>query len=293
MARSIWTGAIGFGLVHVPVRLFSATEDKTVHFHQLERKTGKRIHYKKVTDSGKAVDDDDIVRGYELSRNRYVTLTDDELDAAEPEKSRVIEIEDFVALEDIDPVYYDKTYYVFPDARTGAEKPFMLLHRAMSDAERVGIGRFVMRDHEYLAAVRPFGKILALETMFFADEVRDAADLGDVPSRVRLQPREIATAHKLVDSLTTEFDPKRYKDTHRQRVMDVIERKAKGEEIVVEPSSEAAATVTDLMAALQASLDRHGAKPPARGRRGSNRSSARSSSRSGSRSRTKRTRKAS
>ncbi len=268
MARSIWTGAIGFGLVHVPVRLFSATEDKDVHFHQLEKKSGKRIHYKKVTDSGREVDDDDIVRGYELSRNRYVTLTDEELEAAEPEKSRIIEIEDFVALEEIDPVYYDKTYYVLPDERTGAEKPYVLLHRAMQEAERVGIGRFVMRDHEYLAAVRPYGKVLALETMFFADEVRDPGDLGDVPSRVRVQPRELSTAHKLIESLTTEFSPKHYKDTHRKRLLDLIDRKAKGEEIVVEPADETTAPVADLMAALQASLERHGKSGRARAKGG-------------------------
>src|SRR3954470_11651257 len=136
MARSIWTGAIGFGLVHVPVRLFSATQDKTVHFHQLDAKSGSRVRYKKVNDKGREVDSDQIVHGYELSKGRYVTLTDEELDAAEPERSRIIDIEDFVALDDIDPIFYDKTYFVLPDERTGAEKPYMLLHRAMSDAER-------------------------------------------------------------------------------------------------------------------------------------------------------------
>ena len=258
MARSIWTGAIGFGLVHVPVRLFPATEDKTVHFHQLDAKSGSRIHHKLVNERGREVDNDQIVHGYELSKGRYVTLTDEELAAAEPERSRVIEIEAFVALDDIDPIFYDKTYFVMPDGRSGAQKPYVLLHRAMSEAERVGIGRFVMRDHEYLAAVRPYGKVLALETMFFADEVREAADVGDVPSSVRVSPKERQMASRLIESLTTDFEPKRYKDTHRARLEKLIDRKAKGEEIVVEAADETAAPVSDLMAALQASLDRRG-----------------------------------
>lgn len=287
MARSIWTGAIGFGLVRVPVRLFSATQDKDVHFHQLDASSKSRIHYKKVNDKGREVDDDDIVRGYETSRGKYVILTDEEIEAAEPEKSRIIEIEDFVALEEIDPVYYDKTYFVLPDEDAGADKPYTLLLRAMQDAERIGIGRFVMRDHEYLAAIRPYGKVLALETMFFPDEVRDVKDLGDVPPRVKVSEREQDMASRLIESLTTEFDPKKYKDTHRKRLLDVIDRKAKGKEIVVEDTSEAAAPVADLMAALQASLERHGSGG-AKKSRASTKQSSSTKSRTSSKSRTSR-----
>src|SRR3954453_18203262 len=144
MARSIWTGAIGFGLVHVPVRLYSATEDKSVHFHQLQEGTGKRIRYERVTDGGDVVPYDDIVRGYELKKGKYVTLTDEDFAAAEPVRSKTIEIEDFVDLHEIDPIYFEKTYYVFPDERSDGAKPFVLLRRALEGAERIGIGRFVM-----------------------------------------------------------------------------------------------------------------------------------------------------
>src|SRR4051794_9862959 len=186
MARSIWTGAIGFGLVHVPVRVYSATEDKQVHFNQLDESTGKRIHNQRVTDSGKKVDYDDVVKGYEISKGKYVTLTDEELAAAEPGRSKTIEIEDIVDLAEIDPIFYNKTYYVFPDDRADAGKPFVLLRRALEDAERIAVCRFVMRDHQYLVALRPYGDVLAMETMFFPDEVREPKQVADPPKNVRV-----------------------------------------------------------------------------------------------------------
>jgi DNA end-binding protein Ku len=258
MARSIWTGAIGFGLVHVPVRLFSATEDKNVHFHQLQEGTGKRIQNQRVTDDGDEVAYEDVVRGYEVSRGKYVTITDEELAAAEPQRTKTIDIEDFVDLHEIDPIHFQKTYFVFPDNRAEAAKPFVLLRRALADAERIAIGRFVMREREYLVAVRPYGDVLALETMFFPDEIRDPKKLSDVPKNVRVADRELEMAERLIDSLTTKWEPSRYRDTHRERLLDVIKRKSKGEEIVVEETTEEDRKVVDLMEVLRASIENAG-----------------------------------
>jgi DNA end-binding protein Ku len=271
MARSIWTGAIGFGLVRVPVRLYSATEDKSVHFHQLQEGTGKRIHMERVTTDGEEVPYDDIVRGYEVKKGKYVMLTDDELAAAEPEKSRTIEIEDFVDLHEIDPIYYTKTYYVFPDERAEGGKPFVLLRRALEESELVAIGRFVMREHEYLVTLRPYEGVLALETMYFADEVRDVKSVADPPKNVRVVDRELEMARRLITSLTTTFEPKRYHDTHRERLLDVIHRKQKGEEIVAAEAAPTTDNVVDLMEVLQASLDQAGARRGSRARGASSR----------------------
>jgi DNA end-binding protein Ku len=191
-----------------------------------------------------------------VSKGKYVTLSDEELEAAEPEKSRTIEIEDFVELGEIDPILYNKTYFVFPDERSGGAKPFVLLRKALADSERVGIGRFVMRDHEYLVTLRPYGDVIALETMYFPDEVRDVKKVADAPKNVRVDQRELQMAQRLVDSLTTKWEPKKYRDTHRDRLLDVIKRKQKGEEIVVEERpQEEDAKVVDLMEVLRASIE--------------------------------------
>jgi DNA end-binding protein Ku len=279
MARSIWTGAIGFGLVRVPVRLYSATEDKSVHFHQLQEGTGKRIHMERVTNDGEEVPYDDIVRGYEVKKGKYVMLTDDELAAAEPEKSRTIEIEDFVDLHEIDPIYYTKTYYVFPDERAEGGKPFVLLRRALEESELVAIGRFVMRDHEYLVTLRPYEGVLALETMYFADEVRDVKSVADPPKNVRVVERELEMARRLIKSLTTTFEPKRYRDTHRERLLDVIRRKQKGEEIVAEEAEAPTDNVVDLMEVLQASLDKAGSRRGSRPRASTSRTAKKTAKR--------------
>jgi DNA end-binding protein Ku len=258
MARSIWTGAIGFGLVHVPVRLYSATEDKNVHFHQLQEGTGKRVRNERVTDDGEEVPYENIVRGYEVKKGKYVTLTAEDLEAAEPERTKTIEIEDFVDLHEIDPIAFQKTYYVFPDERSGGAKPFVLLRRALEDAERIGIGRFVMREREYLVAIRPYGDVIALETMFFPDEIRNPKQIAEPPKNVKVGQRELEMAERLIDSLTTKWDPSRYRDTHRERVLDIIKRKEKGEEIVVERPKEDDGKVVDLMEVLRASIDNAG-----------------------------------
>lgn len=252
MPRAIWTGSISFGLVNVPVKLYSATESKDVSFHQLEGGTGKRIKYKRVAEgTDHEVEYDDIVKGYELAKGKHVVITPEELESVEPGKTRTIDIEDFTNLADIDPLYFEKSYYLAPDER--GEKPYALLHHAMERSGRVAIGRFVMRTKQYLAAIRPAGDVLVLETMFFGDEIRSTDELN-LPEDVELSDRELRIADQLIESLTVEFDPMAYEDTYRQRVLDLVERKAKGQAIVVEEPEEATDEVTDLMAALEASV---------------------------------------
>jgi DNA end-binding protein Ku len=255
MARAIWSGAISFGLVTVPVKLFSATQSKTVHFNQFQEGTGERVRYKRVAEgSGDEVEYADIVKGYEIEKGQYVIVTPDELESVEPSKSRTIDIEDFVSLDEIDPVYFDKTYYLAPAPDVGAEKPYSLLLEALRSANKVAVARFVMRTKQYLAAIRPIGDLLALQTMFFPDEVRGTDSVENPPDDVQLSDRELAMAEQLIDSLTSSWEPDRYTDTYRERVLDLIERKAQGEDIVVAEREEAP-EVVDLMAALQASVE--------------------------------------
>jgi DNA end-binding protein Ku len=251
MPRSVWSGAIAFGLVNVPVGLHSATESRTVHFHQLQRRTNRRIRNKRVAEgTGREVDYDDIVKGYETDDGDMVVVTPEELEAVEPGRSRSIDIEDFVALDEIDPVYFDKAYYLVPG--DGAEKPYALLREAMERSGRIAIGRFVMRTKQYLAAIRPSGDVLVLQTMYFGDEVRDPADL-DLPGKVELSDKELRIARQLVDSLTVDFDPTTYVDTYRERVLDLVRQKAEGGDVEVAEAEEPR-DVGDLMAALEASI---------------------------------------
>lgn len=257
MARAIWSGAISFGLVNVPVKLFSATETRDVSFHQFQEGTGQRIRYKRVAaESGEEVGYDDIVKGYEVDKGRHVLVSPEELESVEPGRSHTIEIEDFVDLDRIDPVYYEKTYYLAPAKGAGAEKSYALLRRAMEDANKVAVARFVLRTKQYLAAIRPARGVLVLETMFFADEVRDPQrDIDDVPGDdVELGERERRIAGQLIESLTSDWEPERYHDTYRERVLELIGRKAEGEEVVVEAAAAEGGEVVDLMAALEASV---------------------------------------
>lgn len=253
-SRAIWSGSITFGLVNVPVKLYTATQPKDVRFHQFEKGSGKRVHNKRVAEgTDKEVAYDDIVKGYEVHKGEFVIVTPDELEAVAPGRSSTIDIEDFVDLTDIDPIYYERTYYVGP-ANDAAARTYRLLVDAMADTGKAAIGRFVMRTKEYLAALRADGGLLVLETLFFADEIRDARDAVGAVKRAKVGDRELRIARQLIDSMATEWDPTRYADTYRERVLDLIERKAKGEEIVVsEP--EQRAPVLDLMAALEQSLD--------------------------------------
>jgi DNA end-binding protein Ku len=255
MPRSIWSGAISFGLVNVPVKLYSAVSRKTVRFNQLNAKTGNRIQQKRVDpETGEEVAYEDIVKGYELGRDRYVVLTPEELDALDPERTRTIDIEDFVDLEEIDPIFYDHPYHLVPDK--GAAKAYGLLLEAMRDAGKVAIARVVLRSKEQLVAIRPAGDALMMETMIFADEVVPASEIDDLPDAkdLKVSDRELKMARQLIDSLSSEFEPERYHDEYREKVLDLIERKAQGEEIVVQAEAPKPARVPDLMAALEASL---------------------------------------
>ena len=252
----MWSGAISFGLVNVPVKLYSAVSRKTVRFHQLNGKTGHRIAQKRV-DSGTndEVAFEDIVKGYELTKERYVVITPDELETLDPEKSRTIDIEDFVDLSEIDPVYYDHPYYLVPDK--GSAKAYGLLLGAMEESGKVAIARVVLRSKEQLVAIRPApGNVLMMETMIFADEVVDPSEIEDLPSAKDLKAtaRELKMAQQLIDSLTADFEPEKYQDEYREKVLELIERKAAGEEIAVQPEAPQPKQVPDLMAALEASL---------------------------------------
>jgi DNA end-binding protein Ku len=261
MPRAIWSGTISFGLVNVPVGLYSAIEEKTIHFHELT-KSGHRVRHKRVDEkTGREVDYDDLVKGYERSRGKMVVIEPEELEAAEPRQTRTIDIEDFVELADIDPIYYNHTYYLAPRNGGGADKAYALLREAMEKSGRAAVGRFVMRTRQYLAVIRPENDVLMLETLYFADEIRDTKAL-DVPKRVKVGTRELKIAQQLIDSLTTDWDPKRYKDTYRAAVQKIIDKKAKGQTIEVEEPEEQPAQVVDLVEALRASLEQR--KRPAR-----------------------------
>jgi DNA end-binding protein Ku len=258
MARSIWTGAISFGLVTVPVKLYSAVSRKTVRFHQLNGPTGVRIQQKRVDPStGDEVAYEDIVKGFEIGPDRYVIIEPGELEALDPKKTRTIEIEDFVDLTDIDPILYDHPYYLAPGA--GGAKPYRLLLEAMRESGKVAIAKVVIRQKENLVAIRPMeGDVLGMATMIFSDEVVDPERIDELDSarEVDINDRELTIAKQLVESLSGEFEPDKYRDTYRDEVLALIERKAAGEEIAVQPQrEEEEEEVPDLMAALKASLD--------------------------------------
>ena len=251
----MWSGAISFGLVNVPVKLYSAVSRKTVRFHQLNEETGHRIQQKRVDSvTGEEVPYDQIVKGFELTKDRYVVVTPDELDSIAPEKSRTIDIEDFVDQEEIDPLYYDHPYYLAPDK--GAEKAYRLLLDAMEEAGKVAIARVVLRSKENLVAIRPAGDVLAMETMIFHDEVVPSDELDEMSDGkpAKTSERELKMAQQLIASLSSEFEPTKYRDEYRDKVLDLIERKAEGEEIAIQPEAPAPTKVPDLMAALEASL---------------------------------------
>jgi DNA end-binding protein Ku len=253
MARPVWSGSITFGLVAVPVKVFVATEKKDVRFHELQKGTGRRVRHRRVAEgTEKEIDRSQMVKGYEFEKGRYVELTPDELEAVQPEQSKAIEVEDFVDLADIDPIFYERSYYISPDSSRGGGKPYTLLRKALEKKDKVAIGHFVMRSKQYLAAIRPYDGILVLETMFYPDEIRRESDVKGSDAKVTERVMQMAT--QLIDALTTEWEPSRYHDTHRERVLDLIRKKAKGKDIVAEPEV-APEVPKDLMAALQASFE--------------------------------------
>jgi DNA end-binding protein Ku len=252
MPKSIWNGTISFGLAHVPVKLYSATESKTVSFSEVHLADGARLEHKRIcSNEGKEVPYKEVVKGFEVAPDEFVVLRKEEVAAAAGARGKVIEIEDFVPDDEIDPVFYEKTYYV--GSRDDGEA-YRVFHEALKQTARVGIGRFTFHNREYLAAVRALEDVLALHTMRFHDEIVRGDELevetpGKGPSK-----QEVEMAARLVDSLYREFDPTEYRDTYREAVLELIGRKAKGEEVEVE-AEEPEEETSDLMAALQASLE--------------------------------------
>jgi DNA end-binding protein Ku len=251
----MWSGAISFGLVNVPVKMYSATQPKTVRFHQLSGKTGTRIRQKRVDPStDEEVPYEDIVKGYEITPDRYVVIEPEELDALDPKATKTIDVEEFVDLEEIDPIYYDHSYYLAP--ATGGAKAYRLLLDAMKESGKVGIGKVVIRSKQQLCALRPTGEVLTMTTMLWGDEVLPPDRLDELESvgEAEASDRELKMAEQLIESLSAEFEPDKFHDEYRERVLDLIERKAAGEEIAVQPEVEEPAAAPDLMAALEASL---------------------------------------
>ena len=308
MSQAVWTGSISFGLVSIPVKLYPATEPKDVRFHLYDRRTGKRVRYGRVTNedepaafepepsyapsetedraepriapglgrdefgtpgAAQPVEREDVVRGVELPGGDLVTMTDEELYSIAPERSRTIDIEEFVDLGEIDPVYYEKSYHVAPARGLGAEKPYALLLRAMQGAGMVGIGRFVLRTRPHLVAIRPLKEALALETLFFGDEVRSAAPLTSGLDALAVTDRELRTAKQLIAAMATEWIPEKHADVYREELLELLRSKAPA--TPAEPVERAGAgEIGDLMSALRASVDaakRKGAKRTAGSKR--------------------------
>jgi DNA end-binding protein Ku len=308
MSQAVWTGSISFGLVSIPVKLYPATEPKDVRFHLYDRRTGKRVHYERVTKdmdaptfepesfsddaleedraepqtsddfgrpasaatpSGQPVQREDVVRGFELPSGDLVTVTDTELVSIAPERSRTIDIEEFVDLAEIDPVFYEKSYHIGPVRGMGAEKPYALLLRAMQGAGMVGIGRFVLRTKPHVVAIRPLKDALALETLFFADEVRSTAELTSGLADLAVSEREVKTARQLITAMATDWVPEKHADVYREELLELL--RSKPAATPAEPIEAVAETpVGDLMAALRASVEaakRKGAKKSARSKR--------------------------
>jgi DNA end-binding protein Ku len=293
MAQAIWTGSISFGLVNIPVRLYPATQPKDVRFHLYDRRTGKRVRYERVTraeeaptfapdpttpsleyeprdelraESGsvpewvrestpavRSVEADDLVRGVELPEGDLVTVTDEEFVSLAPERSRTIELEEFVDLAEIDPVFYEKSYHVAPARRMGAEKPYVLLLRALQEARMVGIGRFVLRTKPHLVAVRPLEKTLALETLFFGDEVRSPEEFV-ASTDVSVSDREVKTARQLISAMAAEWSPSSHADAYREELLALLRSKSPAAPAPITDTT-AAADIGDLMEALRSSVE--------------------------------------
>ncbi|MFI8853133.1 Ku protein [Streptomyces sp. NPDC053499] len=257
MARPVWSGVITFGLVTVPVRMYSATEDHTTHFHQLQRGTNDRVRNKRVNErTGKRVEYDDIVKGYEVADGEYVTVEREELAEIAPGKSQVIDVSGFVEATEIDPVYYVRAYYLAPSGDQ-YEKPYELLRAALAESGKTGVATFVMHSKEYLVALRAAEDALTLHTLHWADEVRDPREeLPALPGHERSGSKELKTAQQLIDSMSTPFRPQDHSDTYEERVRALVEAKAKGEEIAPEEGPPEATNVVDLSEALNRSIER-------------------------------------
>jgi DNA end-binding protein Ku len=254
MPRAIWSGSISFGLLNVPVKLYSAVSKKSVSFRELRESDASRIRHKRVAEAdGEEVPYEEIVKGYEIAPEQYVVITRDELEEIDPKKTRAIEIQDFVDLDEIDPIDFDHPYYLGPDK--GAEKPYALLVKAMKDANKVAVARFVLRNKENLAAIRPMDDVLTMATMRFADEVTSPEELdGVIGDKPKLEKRELDMAKQLIGQLASDFKPEKYKDEYREELLNLIERKAQGETVEAVSEEPKPTKAPDLMAALEESL---------------------------------------
>jgi DNA end-binding protein Ku len=272
MARAIWTGSLSFGLVNVPVGLYAATDDKSIHFNQFQAGTKDRVRNKRVNENtGEEVPFSEIVKGYDLGDGSFVIVTPEELEALEPGRSREIAIQDFVDLDVIDPIYFRTSYYLAPQGEQ-ARRAYALLRAAMEDSRKIGIATFVLRGKQYLVAVRPESEVIGLETMYFPDEVRDPAqEIDGVPVETEIKDRELETAKLLIDSMSSEWEPANYHDTYRQAVENLIDQKRKGEVVTIDAREPALPPVVDLMEALRASVAAAG------GRKGSGEAPAKAS----------------
>ncbi len=254
MARSLWTGSLSFGLVNIPIKLYNAVSPKDIRFHLLHDKDGVRIQQKRVCPAdGEEVSADHLVKGYEIAPDQYVKITKEELENIDPKTTHTVDIEDFVGLDQIDPIYYEHTYYAVPQPT--AANAYALLLAAMKKSNKVAIARIVMRTKQYLTALRPRGDVLMLSTLLFSDEVVSTEALSDLPAKdIDVNPRQLTMAEQLIESLSTDFTPEKYHDEYRERVLQLIERKAEGEDVVTQPPPKEGAKVINLMDALEASL---------------------------------------
>jgi DNA end-binding protein Ku len=268
MARAIWSGSISFGLLNVPVRMYSAVARRNIALREIRESDSSRIKHRRVAEgTDEEVPYDEIIKAYELTPGQYVPLTKEEMGALAPEKTKAIEVQDFVDLDEIDPIYFDSPYYLGP--ADGAEKAYSLLAKAMAASGKVAIARFVLRSKENLAAIRSNGQVLTLTTMRFAEEVVPAAELDIIPEKAQKPAkREQEMAEQLIDSLSTDFDPSAYHDEYREQLLKLIERKAEGKEIVASEAETPKATkAPDLMAALEESIAAAQGKKPAKKRK--------------------------
>jgi DNA end-binding protein Ku len=251
--RTMWKGAISFGLVSIPVRVFPATEEKSIRFNQLHAKDHGRIKYQRTCSKcGEEVSHQDIVRGYEYEKDRYIVLEEEDLDAIPVESSRLIDIDQFVDITEIDPIYFQKTYYLVPEE--AGIKAYALLREALADDSKVGIAKVSFREKEHLATIRVSNNVIVLETMYWPDEIRKAA-FEELDKEVKVRPQEVQMARSLIENLTDEWDPGKYGDEYRQALLELIEKKVAGEEIEYVAPPEEAPKVVDLMDALRASVE--------------------------------------
>ncbi|MDR7239467.1 non-homologous end joining protein Ku [Neobacillus drentensis] len=254
--HTMWKGSISFGLVNIPIKLHTATEDKDIKLRTLHNKCHAPIKYEKICSvCEEEVKPEDIVKAYEYTKGKFVVLDHDELEKLRKEnEEKAVEIIDFVKMEQIDPIYYDRSYYMSPSE--GGGKAYSLLRKALQESQKVGLAKIIIRSKEQLAVIRVYESVLVMETIHYPDEVRKAGDVPSVPSEDKVTKRELDTAILLIDQLTTEFEPEKYTDEYRTALLELIESKRNGQETVSAATKEVASNVTDLMAALQASIDR-------------------------------------